>query len=203
MLQAIEEHKYLQSCEHCLEVDILDAIREFRHRHQALWLEDKIRADNLDQVSEITRHLWAESQKAGHDIGRTNAGLDWVTNYAGEWRNQRESLSTNRFVGIRIDLPGEDLFGPEDLTYLVEEVSLLYCDAFISQPGLGRPHFFLQIDEDRQEPFVLIAPRTLDRILSVRLPAGETLEIIAYGEDADSALDLTRRIVQAPRIVTL
>ena len=200
MLQAIEEHKYLQSCEQCKEIDILEAIQDFKRNHEERWLEEKQRTDNLDQVDEISGHLWRESQRAGHDIGRTAAGLDWVQNYAFQWRAQRESLTTNRFVTIRLDLPGEQQFGYEDLAHVVEEVSLLYCDVFVCQKGLENPHFSLQIEgETESKPYLLIAAQALDLLLTLHLDKGETLEIIAYGEDAEQALELFRRTTRAPR----
>ena len=204
MLQAIEEHKYLQSCELCRELDILEAIRDFRQRHESRWLADKTRADNLDQVCEISKHLWSESEKAGRDVGRTTAGLDWIRSHACEWRQHRESLSFNSFVGMRVELPGPERFGPEGLQHLVEEVSLLYCDVFVSQPGMRNPHFYLQIEgEQQRKPFVLVAPRALDRVLQLRLEAGRHLDVIAYGEDSQQALELTRRTIAASRAVSL
>ena len=36
-------------------------------------------------VDEIHRHLWIESQKAGHSIGVERATEEWVTLYAEDW----------------------------------------------------------------------------------------------------------------------
>ena len=32
-------------------------------------------------VEEINRHLWIESEKAGHDIGFDSAASDWLQNH--------------------------------------------------------------------------------------------------------------------------
>ena len=36
-------------------------------------------------IDEIKRHLWIESEKAGHDIGFDHAAQDWLNKYAKAW----------------------------------------------------------------------------------------------------------------------
>jgi len=36
-------------------------------------------------VEEINRHLWIESEKAGHDIGFDQAKVDWLENFSKSW----------------------------------------------------------------------------------------------------------------------
>ncbi|MCA9408580.1 MAG: hypothetical protein H6755_01110 [Candidatus Omnitrophica bacterium] len=36
-------------------------------------------------VEEINRHLWIESEKAGHDIGFDNAAADWLERFSKAW----------------------------------------------------------------------------------------------------------------------
>ena len=36
-------------------------------------------------VEEINRHLWLESERAGHDIGFENAASDWLQNFSKAW----------------------------------------------------------------------------------------------------------------------
>lgn len=43
----------------------------------------------LNQVEEMKRHRWIESQKAGHDVGE-DAFADWVRNYASDYRSEYE-----------------------------------------------------------------------------------------------------------------
>lgn len=43
----------------------------------------------LNQVEEMRRHRWIESQKAGHDVGE-KAFSDWVNNYAKLYRSEYE-----------------------------------------------------------------------------------------------------------------
>ncbi|MCR4336183.1 MAG: DUF4032 domain-containing protein [Candidatus Omnitrophica bacterium] len=36
-------------------------------------------------IAEIERHLWLESEKAGHDVGFDEAKEDWLNRFAMEW----------------------------------------------------------------------------------------------------------------------
>ncbi len=36
-------------------------------------------------IAEIERHLWIESEKAGHDIGFEKAKEDWLKNFSRAW----------------------------------------------------------------------------------------------------------------------
>jgi len=39
-----------------------------------------------NQLHEILKHKWIESEKAGHDIGFNCALIDWLMKYGREWR---------------------------------------------------------------------------------------------------------------------
>lgn len=49
----------------------------------------KVNKDQLlqrkDVLEEINRHLWLESEKAGHDIGFEKAAEDWLTKFSEAW----------------------------------------------------------------------------------------------------------------------
>ena len=53
--------------------------------HNCPFCECLIRAANEAQKEEMRKHKWIESEKAGFDIGPI-AYLDWVRNYASQWR---------------------------------------------------------------------------------------------------------------------
>ncbi len=36
-------------------------------------------------VDEINRHLWLESERAGHDVGFDNAAADWLERFSKAW----------------------------------------------------------------------------------------------------------------------
>ena len=58
-------------------------------------------------VEEINRHLWIESEKAGHDIGFEAAANDWLKKYSAEWvkyhmsEKSSEPKFTDRFRARR------------------------------------------------------------------------------------------------------
>ena len=41
--------------------------------------------ENKEVIEEINRHLWIESEKAGHDIGFEKAAEDWLTRFSSAW----------------------------------------------------------------------------------------------------------------------
>ena len=41
--------------------------------------------------SEILKHKWIESEKAGFDIGFERALTDWIINHRAKWRKNRQS----------------------------------------------------------------------------------------------------------------
>jgi len=43
----------------------------------------------IDEVEEMKKHAWIESEKAGHDVG-AEAMRDWVTKYAAQFREDWE-----------------------------------------------------------------------------------------------------------------
>ena len=43
----------------------------------------------LAERTEILRHKWIESEKAGKDIGFEKALLDWIVKHRSNWRERR------------------------------------------------------------------------------------------------------------------
>lgn len=48
-------------------------------------IESKRLLEIPEVVEQIKRHLWIESEKAGHDIGFEKATEDWINRYAKAW----------------------------------------------------------------------------------------------------------------------
>ncbi len=46
---------------------------------------EKLLLSDRRVVEEIQRHLWIESEKAGHDIGFDKAKEDWLKNFSRAW----------------------------------------------------------------------------------------------------------------------
>ena len=39
----------------------------------------------VDEITEIEKHKWIESEKAGHDVGGNRATLDWMMKHRETW----------------------------------------------------------------------------------------------------------------------
>ncbi|MBI5415325.1 MAG: hypothetical protein HZA29_00770 [Candidatus Omnitrophica bacterium] len=50
-------------------------------------------------TEEINRHLWIESQKAGHSIGLERATDEWLRLYATEWMRYHEPRKYQKLKG--------------------------------------------------------------------------------------------------------
>ena len=48
-----------------------------------------------DEVEEINKHKWIESEKAGYDIGWNKALLDWITHHKAEYIKARKNRASN------------------------------------------------------------------------------------------------------------
>ena len=46
----------------------------------------------MAEKSEIARHKWLLSEKAGQDIGFDRAFLDWIRKHRHEWRNNHRQI---------------------------------------------------------------------------------------------------------------
>ncbi len=98
-LRAIEVHKYYLSQREGREVSFEEAMIDFIDNYETDFLCKKQMEDNLEQKQEIQRYKWIESEKEGHDIGKQKAALEWIEKYGGIWREERESLEKNGFIG--------------------------------------------------------------------------------------------------------
>jgi hypothetical protein len=45
---------------------------------------------------EIRKHLWLESEKAGHDIGFDKAAEDWLKRYSKDWEIQHKTIPAQK-----------------------------------------------------------------------------------------------------------
>jgi len=88
--KAIEVHKYYLSEKAGYDVGMNHAIEDWLKNHARGWRRERIVKDNKDQIREIKKHKWIESEKAGRDLGN-QAALDWVVNHAENWRRHRET----------------------------------------------------------------------------------------------------------------
>ena len=53
---------------------------------------------NKEVIEEIKRHLWIESEKAGHDIGFESAAKDWLQKYSKAWMDYHLPRMKGNFI---------------------------------------------------------------------------------------------------------
>ena len=51
---------------------------------------------NESACQEINKHLWIESEKAGHDIGFDNAAEDWLKKFSEGW--MKSNIPAEKFT---------------------------------------------------------------------------------------------------------
>jgi hypothetical protein len=198
-LRAIEDHKYLRSCESCREVDLREAAEDFQARYERHWREAKQRADGVRQAQEIRKHLWIESEKAGRDVGSTTAGTEWILRYAHLWRRERESLRGNEFLEIEVEVVQGSGLAERGIRGLLDHVEPLSCDVFAGQEGMDRPDFCLRPEPDARElGFYLLRTCRLEALAALRTAPGECLLFATYGRDAHPALRAVEEAARAP-----
>ena len=199
LLRAIEDHKYYRSCEGRTEVDFLEAAEDFHRNYEEAWRAAKVRRDNDEQLKEMHRHLWTQSQKAGHDLGRAIAAAEWISKYAVEWRRHRESLCANDFVLLEVRIQEGSMLSRGGLPDLVEEVARLSCDVFVHQEAVPRPQFCLEPEPGSPTMgFLVFRPRHVSELQRLVLSIGSGLRFIAYGRDAPAALERLERAARPP-----
>ena len=52
--------------------------------------ESALYKEFLAERTEILKHKWIESEKAGKDIGFEKALLDWIVKHRSNWRERRQ-----------------------------------------------------------------------------------------------------------------
>ncbi len=188
-LKAIEEHKYYMSLELGCEVSIEQALSDFIKEYREEWLRDKQEKDMQAQKMEIIKHKYFRSQEEGCDIGEERAVHEWREKYAKIWRSCCESLEHNDFYSLRVTIPNKRGLHLNPVSTLVSVVKGFDCDVFIHKPGLEHYNFILQ-----GRPFLHI--KSVFTLMGVAAIQGDTIEFIAYGCEAEIALEKIRQFIE-------
>lgn len=93
--RAIEVHKYFLSLEAGFDVGLDYAVDHWLIHHSARWRQARLQEELDAQRSEIQKHKWIESERAGRDLGQ-GAVQDWIMRFAAEWRQWREQQDLRR-----------------------------------------------------------------------------------------------------------
>ncbi len=83
--KAIQVHKYFLSERAGHQITDEEAVEDWLKKHAREWRATRMIIACGDQMKEILRHKWIESEKAGCDQGKA-AVKDWIRKYAQQWR---------------------------------------------------------------------------------------------------------------------
>jgi len=92
--QAIQVHKYFLSQKSGQEVSSEDATKDWLEHYAQKWRQERMKMSCSDQLKEIEKFKWLESERAGHDKGK-EAVLEWIEKYADQWRMKWEKNHGN------------------------------------------------------------------------------------------------------------
>jgi hypothetical protein len=83
--KAIRVHRYFLSQRYGRFVTINEAIEDWQKNYALIWRAKRTVLSSRNQMEEILKHKWIESEKAGHNLGPEAVG-DWIDKYADKWR---------------------------------------------------------------------------------------------------------------------
>lgn len=88
--KAIQVHRYFLSQRYHRFVDFNEAIEDWMKNYALIWRAKRTVLSSRNQMEEILKYKWIESEKAGHDLGSKAIG-DWIDKYAVKWRRWWET----------------------------------------------------------------------------------------------------------------
>ncbi len=88
--KAIRVHRYFLCQFYSSKVSNEEAVRDWEKNYAHTWREKQLELSSRNQMEQILKHKWLESEKAGYDIGKA-AVTDWIGKYAAIWRKWWES----------------------------------------------------------------------------------------------------------------
>jgi phosphotransferase system HPr-like phosphotransfer protein len=187
-LSAIEMHKYFLSEREGREVSFEEAMIDFIDNYEADFLSKKQVEDNQKQNQEILKYRWIESEKEGHDIGNTKAAMEWIEKYGGIWREERESLEKNGFIGLVVEIEHKNTTHI-DIAKLAEIARNFDCDIYIHQSRMEHYNFKLFGKKEYLNVKSILSPKLL------KAAHGENIEFIATGGRSRDALEASARLI--------
>jgi len=187
-LRAIEEHKYYLSHKEGREVSLEEAIVDFLIDYEADFFTAKQIEDVKEQNAEIMKYKWIESEKEGHDIGTEKAAKEWVEKYGSIWRNEKESLEQNGFLGLNVVI--ENKMGLNIETAALAEIARRHdCELYIHKDRMKYYNFVLFGKKEYLNVKSILCPNSLESA------KGESIEFIATGNGVKEALEETERLI--------
>lgn len=187
-LRAIEVHKYYLSQREGKEISLEEAIVDFLINYESDFLMAKQIEDVREQNAEIMKYKWIESEKEGHDIGTEKAAQEWVEKYGSIWRDEKESLEKNAFIGSSIVIENKRGLNI-DIAALAEIARKHDCELYIHKDRMKYYNFILFGKKQYLNIKSILCPKHLEA------DRGEPIEFIAIGNGAKEALGETEHLI--------
>jgi phosphotransferase system HPr-like phosphotransfer protein len=187
-LRAIEEHKYYLSQKQGREVSLEEAIVDFLIDYEADFFTAKQIEDVREQNAEIMKYKWIESEKEGYDIGTEKAAKEWVEKYGSIWRNEKESLEQNGFIGLSVVIENKKGLNIE-IAALAETARRHDCELYIHKDRMKYYNFILFGKKEYLNVKSILCPNSLESA------KGELIEFIATGNGVKEALEEIEHLI--------
>ncbi len=187
-LRAIEEHKYYLSQQEQREVSLEEAIVDFLINYETDFLVAKQIEDVQEQNAEIMKYKWIESEKEGHDIGTEKAAKEWVEKYGSIWREEKESLERNGFLGLSMTVETKNGMNIE-IARLSEIAKKHDCELYVHKDRMKYYNFALFGKKEYLNVKSILSPKILET------SKGDSIEFIATGNGVREALEETRQSI--------
>jgi hypothetical protein len=102
--RAVDTHRESLKRQRGVEVEYDYALNDWMENHSSMWRARRCALALEKQREEINKHKWIMSEQACQDVGR-DAVLDWISNYAAQWRDWFETqefdeVQTGRSAGV-------------------------------------------------------------------------------------------------------
>jgi len=180
-LAAIAKHHDEMVAKLHRNVTLQEAIEDFLVNCRLVWEREKLLKENEEQMREIERHKWIESEKAGYDIGEHRAVEDWMQKCAHIWRAERESLEKNGWEVLRVRVGIEKGLHMRPTSTLAGIAGRFKCQVYVNRPGMGVYNFFVN-----GKPYLNV--KSVMGLLTLGAVKGDELEFIATGVESREAL---------------
>jgi len=187
-LRAIEEHKYYLSQKQGREVSLEEAIVDFLIDYEADFFTAKQIEDVREQNAEIMKYKWIESEKEGYDIGTEKAAKEWVEKYGSIWRNEKESLEQNGFIGLSVVIENKKGLNIE-IAALAETARRHDCELYIHKDRMKYYNFILFGKKEYLNVKSILCPNSLESA------KGESIEFIATGNGVKETLEEIEQLI--------
>lgn len=181
-LRAIEDHKYFLSKERGKEVILKEAMADFQ-KYKQDWLKAKLKKESIEQRKAIEEFKRKEEEKAGYDLGELPVQA-WQNTYAAQYRDMLESPERNEFIKRKVIICNEKGIHVRPSGTLAKISTDFDCDIYVHKNGMESYDFKVN-----GITYLDVNNNAILGYMSLEAAMGDELEFIAYGRQANEALN--------------